>query len=712
MAKDRFALPRLAPHLFYFLGLLSCAGWLWGRLPYHNDILLYVYPERTLNLQSLRDGLIPLWNPFITCGLPHLANWQSSFFYPPDWLLNLTGLSPGLVWLALLHCAWAYTGFFLWARSQKLNLWLCALGAFSFAGSAHFIRCWTNLPFVAAASWIPWAFWAFQRLLDKPGPRTVLLAALVLALQLLAGYPIFVFYTWVALFSWICSHRTPPSFKIGAGLAGALSLALTTLQWVPFLDFFAYATHGNWKDFPYYLHPLEFLTLLSPTLLGVPGTAGYLGNGSNSLFGNLYFGLLPCLFWITGLVWKKFPKGFWGFLSLALLLWMALPGGGPGRLLPQKIFDVLEPSKAVGLFLFAACTFSISFLNHLAPALWKKPPWKPWIVFFSLLWLADLLFLPFRLTYPIPDPYLNPSFQREAQTLRQEARGLRVLGLQTESGMTAQKPQLDEELEKEMSGILVGNFLPNTGMVWGIRSCNAYLSLGTENMQNIARYFNRGFPYSGDLLDIAGVRAFLLPQPLGLGKYEGSKKLGGNYLTLNPGASEDMRFVPGEMDLPDRPSVLNLLARPGNRWRQKVYLEKTTEGAFTLLAPVQRFLSYQEVGGYNRPCSSRASIRMDLPQSSYLAFNESYAPGWHAWVDGRPEPILRAYGLFMAVPTGEAGIHQMDFRYEPLSFRLGLFVTLVALAFFAGGVARFVSTNSFSPQKHRGTITKNKGSRF
>jgi hypothetical protein len=33
-----------------------------------------------------RRGLIPLWNPHQFCGAPFIANGQSAFFYPPNWL--------------------------------------------------------------------------------------------------------------------------------------------------------------------------------------------------------------------------------------------------------------------------------------------------------------------------------------------------------------------------------------------------------------------------------------------------------------------------------------------------------------------------------------------------------------------------------------------------------------------------------------------------
>ncbi len=675
------------------MSLFSCLWWLWNRLPFHNDIFVYVYPERSFNLKSLQQGLIPLWNPFITCGLPHLANWQSAFFYPPYWLLNLTGLSKGLVWVTLLHSAWAYLGFYFWARSQKVNVWLSALGAFSFAGSAFFIRCWINMPFEATASWIPWVFWSFQRLIKKPCLEAALVAVLILGLQLLAGYPVFVFYTWLTLLLWLLFQGLPKIFWCWAGFVLGLPLFLTALQWIPFLDFLTIVVHGGWEDFPYYLHPKEWRTLLDPNILGVPGASNFRGNSTNILFGNLYFGFIPFSLWVLGLVWKKRKAGFWGFFSLGILGWMAAYGWGMNRIIPQNIFDFLEPSKAIGLFLFASCSFLILFSGHSLANLWEKAGWKPWVILALVLWLADLVLLPFRLTYRVPDPYQNTLFRTEAESIKTQAGGLRILGLDRPSQTLVQAPRLNEDLVKNVSEIFVGDFLPNTNQAWDIRSCNAYLSLGMSNTRNIGRYFNRGFPYPGDLLDVAGVRLILIPQKLPAPKYKLAGKMGDQYINLNPGASADIRFVPEAVELPDRPSILNVLARSGSGWERKVFLEKPAQGLFNSLPPPQRTISFQVAEGYSRPGGSRVSARINSFRSGYGVFNESYAPGWRAWVDGKPKPIWRAYGLFMAVSIPGPGNHQVDFRYEPSAFRLGLFLTLLTLGFL---VYAFLKSYSFS----------------
>jgi uncharacterized membrane protein YfhO len=84
---------------------------------------------------------------------------------------------------------------------------------------------------------------------------------------------------------------------------------------------------------------------------------------------------------------------------------------------------------------------------------------------------------------------------------------------------------------------------------------------------------------------------------------------------------------------------------------------------------------------FNSPCAFQFSVASS--SSQYFVFDECFAPGWHAWVDGKPSSIFRADGLWMAVGLGDPGAHQVSLQYSPLSFRLGLFITLIVLAGFA-----------------------------
>ena len=75
-----------------------------------------------------------------------------------------------------------------------------------------------------------------------------------------------------------------------------------------------------------------------------------------------------------------------------------------------------------------------------------------------------------------------------------------------------------------------------------------------------------------------------------------------------------------------------------------------------------------------------------------LVLTDSYYPGWKARVYETEVPIARAnYGFrAVALPPGK---HVVTFRYEPATFRVGLFVALTALALLAAwGMAVYLGS--------------------
>ncbi len=65
--------------------------------------------------------------------------------------------------------------------------------------------------------------------------------------------------------------------------------------------------------------------------------------------------------------------------------------------------------------------------------------------------------------------------------------------------------------------------------------------------------------------------------------------------------------------------------------------------------------------------------------SAYLVVRASHARGWHGFVDGVPQPVLRANGKHRALAVN-AGRHEVVLRYEPPGLVPGAAVSLLALA--------------------------------
>ncbi len=71
------------------------------------------------------------------------------------------------------------------------------------------------------------------------------------------------------------------------------------------------------------------------------------------------------------------------------------------------------------------------------------------------------------------------------------------------------------------------------------------------------------------------------------------------------------------------------------------------------------------------------SIIVSADAPGYLVLFDTFYPGWEATVDGQPTPILRANLMFRAVSV-MPGEHRVEFRYQPISLRIGARVSAAA----------------------------------
>jgi hypothetical protein len=67
------------------------------------------------------------------------------------------------------------------------------------------------------------------------------------------------------------------------------------------------------------------------------------------------------------------------------------------------------------------------------------------------------------------------------------------------------------------------------------------------------------------------------------------------------------------------------------------------------------------------------------PAPAYLVFSEVWYPGWRAWVDGVETPIFIANFAFRGIYLTQAGEHTIVMRFDPLSWKIGLGITLLTV---------------------------------
>jgi len=74
------------------------------------------------------------------------------------------------------------------------------------------------------------------------------------------------------------------------------------------------------------------------------------------------------------------------------------------------------------------------------------------------------------------------------------------------------------------------------------------------------------------------------------------------------------------------------------------------------------------------------SLNVTLDTPGYLVMSENDYPGWIVTVDNVDKDIIRVNGTFRAVKLS-SGQHKVEWRFKPMSFRYGLWISLVSLIF-------------------------------
>ncbi len=216
-----------------------------------SDLNGWIVPEGKFIADEVQAGRAPLWNPFVLCGQPLLANLAFPPYYFPNWLaLRADDLLRAMAAVLVLHFAFAGIGAYFFLRGHQVRI-ACAL----FGGIAFQFCAWMttriHLPsIVATAAWFPWILVALDSLFSTSHSnpllkswlsRTVLLAVAV-AGAAFAGFPQVLMiellggavYGALRLFERGCADRGRIALVATGGVA--LGLLLASNQLLPTLS--------------------------------------------------------------------------------------------------------------------------------------------------------------------------------------------------------------------------------------------------------------------------------------------------------------------------------------------------------------------------------------------------------------------------------------------------------------------------------------------
>ena len=271
------------------------------------DYGFFSYPAAFFQQECFRQGELPFWDPFSNCGTPFLAQWNTMPLYPPALIYLLLPLTWSLSFFCLLHLWFAGFGMFQLARRWTCNNFAAAFAgvAFSFNGLTLNLLMWPS--HIATLSWMPWVVLAVESAW-REGGRKVFLAAIVGAMQMLAGGPETIFFTWIfLLILWIQQFVKGESPRIGMfyrfPTIVAVVILLAAAQLLSFLDLTAHSQRETgFADTRWSMPAWGWVNFLVPMAFGSTRDMGiffqYGQNWTSSYYlgiGTLWLALLAVL---------------------------------------------------------------------------------------------------------------------------------------------------------------------------------------------------------------------------------------------------------------------------------------------------------------------------------------------------------------------------------------------------------------------------------
>ena len=391
------------------IGPLLLLGWRLasGEVLFWGTPALQFVPWWVTAWKQLAQGSLPVWNPNSGLGAPLLANYQTAFFYPPNWILCLlaavfgaAGVAWGYTFLVGLHLAWAGWGMARLAARLGLGRLPQVVCGLSFGLCGYIVARMEFISMVWVAAWLPWVILYSDELcslnLGTTQSKSLRLSvplAICVAMQMLAGHAQLCWYTFQLASLWVLVAGVRKlGWKfwrplLGLGLSLGIGAMLAAIQLMPTAEYLLQSQRaseiGYSEAMVYSFWPWRLITLVAPDFFGNPGLGNFWGYATY-WEDAAYIGLTPLILALSTLrgLFKgpqsgqpvKFLGTLKGFLWILILVSFLLALGQNTPVFPFLYHNVptFAMFQAPARYLLWAM-FGLALLAAIGVERWRCP---------------------------------------------------------------------------------------------------------------------------------------------------------------------------------------------------------------------------------------------------------------------------------------------------------------------------------------------------
>lgn len=618
--------------------------------------------------RQLREGQVPLWNPYAGCGAPLLANQQSAILHPFTIAALGVPWRSALLFVVILRWLLAYGG--AWLLAHDLRFGICGRAGFAcaYALSGSMVA-WVSYPIGAVFAHIPLLMYLARRHArrDGLGSGSALLAALVSSI--LAGHFEYLPIAWLLAAcagAWRAGAGRYRFLARFVGIATA-SCAVSAVMILPCVEYLGQSQHFERRSQQQadLLDDHRLLTtivdgalftgsegreLLARVVNPVAAAQNYLGCTTLVLVGCAASSrssrvTVLCLIGALLFLWEN---------PLARLLWLVPP---LSWMVPARLFVLVALATAllVGRALDLAAAASGSTVGSLAGA----------TIGGAMLAAEQFLFRGFR-TVPSPGRFSYLVGAVVALLLLHAAKGGRLRTV---------APAL------LVAALIVDRSLALRGVIRWDSTDRIFPPFPVlRRLASLAgpdRVLAQGAVLPPNTATVYRIRDPRLYDGIGVGPYV--RAVGAE---ANRGFVDLRRFVPTKFTR-ESAAVLLIVPDPSRHPRSTPVMR--FDRGFSIVRdpdalPRARLASTprrRDGVAFLQDGSTRIVLDCNLLTADRLVLADVFYPGWEARVDGSCRRVLQE-GAFRAVGL-ERGRHTVEFVYRPMSYRLGLFITLSSL---------------------------------